>query len=257
MTGVRTRPIGGTSEAGDAASITLPRVVADHSESYFFRRFGRNRTDQRSAAFTSRPGWTMQLSTEVVGDVGVIRVRGDVDSIEAPNLDDAAMALLADGARSLVIDCRDIDFIDSAGLQVMVRAHQEAHATAARSPCAGPAPSPSGSSRPSAWTRCSSSTASPNNRTAPRSTRRLLKNPLVGARVFGGRGGHSVGAGQERSRTLSCWTRRRCAASWCRRAASRRSWLIIAASCSLTSCSRICSRRVGVGRRSRPMWSRR
>ena len=70
----------------------------------------------------------MQLSTEVVGDVGVIRVRGDVDSIEAPNLDDAAMALLADGARSLVIDCRDIDFIDSAGLQVMVRAHQEAHA---------------------------------------------------------------------------------------------------------------------------------
>ena len=68
----------------------------------------------------------MQLSTEVVGDVGVIRVRGEVDSIEAPNLDDAAMDLLGDGARSLVIDCRDIDFIDSAGLQVMVRAYKEA-----------------------------------------------------------------------------------------------------------------------------------
>ena len=70
----------------------------------------------------------MQLSTEVVGDVGVIRVRGDVDSIEAPNLGAVVMELLGDRARSLVIDCRDIDFIDSAGLQVMVQAHNEAHA---------------------------------------------------------------------------------------------------------------------------------
>jgi anti-anti-sigma factor len=70
----------------------------------------------------------MKLSTEVVDDVGVIRIRGEVDSTEAPSLDDAAMDLLGDGARSLVIDCRDIAFIDSAGLQVLVRAHQEAHA---------------------------------------------------------------------------------------------------------------------------------
>ena len=70
----------------------------------------------------------MQLSTEVVGDVGVIRVRGEVDSIEAPNLDEAVTDLLGDGARSLVIDCHDIHFIDSAGLQVMVRAHKEARA---------------------------------------------------------------------------------------------------------------------------------
>ena len=31
-------------------------------------------------------------------------------------------------ARNLVIDCCEIDFIDSAGLQVMVRAHKEAQA---------------------------------------------------------------------------------------------------------------------------------
>ena len=38
------------------------------------------------------------------------------------------MDLLGDRARSLVLDCRDVDFIDSGGLQVMVQAHNEAHA---------------------------------------------------------------------------------------------------------------------------------
>ena len=48
-----------------------------------------------------------------------------------------------------------------------------------------------------------------------------------------------------------------CAASWFLKAALRRSWQIIATSCSPTRCLRTCSPRVVVDRRSRPMWWRR
>jgi stage II sporulation protein AA (anti-sigma F factor antagonist) len=70
----------------------------------------------------------MQLSTEVVGDVGVIGVRGEVDTISAPQLHEAAVAMFGKGARSLVMDCAEIDFIASDGLAVMVRLHNQAHA---------------------------------------------------------------------------------------------------------------------------------
>jgi anti-sigma B factor antagonist len=70
----------------------------------------------------------MQLTTEVVGAVGVVRVRGEVDTVSAPELHEAAAAMFSEGARSLVIDCREIDFIASDGLDVMVRLHKEAHA---------------------------------------------------------------------------------------------------------------------------------
>ena len=69
----------------------------------------------------------MQLNTEIVGDVGVIRVRGEVDAITAPKLHETATEMLSDGARSLVIDCHDIDFIASDGLEVMIRVWEQAH----------------------------------------------------------------------------------------------------------------------------------
>jgi anti-anti-sigma factor len=64
----------------------------------------------------------MHFSTGVVGDVGLIRIAGAVDDLTAPELDEAAERMLSGRARSLVIDCHDIDFIDSAGLRVIVRA---------------------------------------------------------------------------------------------------------------------------------------
>jgi anti-sigma B factor antagonist len=70
----------------------------------------------------------MHLSTQVVGDVGVIHIDGEVDTVHAPELREAAERLLGDGARSLVIDCRAIEFIDSAGLQAMVQSFKAAQA---------------------------------------------------------------------------------------------------------------------------------
>jgi anti-sigma B factor antagonist len=67
----------------------------------------------------------MHLSTEVEGDIGMIRVCGDVDVLEAPKLDNAIAWMLDDGARSLVIDIRDVDFIASDGLRALIRAHKQ------------------------------------------------------------------------------------------------------------------------------------
>jgi len=64
---------------------------------------------------------------EVVGNVGVIRVRGDVDVVEAPTLSAIAKRLLSDGARDLVVDFGGVDFVDSTGLRVLLQAHQQAH----------------------------------------------------------------------------------------------------------------------------------
>jgi len=70
----------------------------------------------------------MHISTRVVGDLGVIHIDGEVDTIHAPKLREEAERLLGDGAHSLVIDCRDIEFIDSAGLQAMVQSYKAAQA---------------------------------------------------------------------------------------------------------------------------------
>ena len=121
----------------------------------------------------------MQLSTEVVGDVGVIRVRGDWIRSRLRNSTTPLWTCSGDGARSLVIDCRDIAFIDSAGLQVMVRAHQEAHAHGGTVTVR----------RPSAFTLRLLQTVGldtvliidglPENRTAPRSTEPRASTALV------------------------------------------------------------------------------
>jgi anti-sigma B factor antagonist len=70
----------------------------------------------------------MQLTAEVVGDVGVVCVDGEVDAVSAPDLYAAAGDLIADGARSLVIDIGKVDFIASDGLWTLVRAFNLARA---------------------------------------------------------------------------------------------------------------------------------
>jgi anti-sigma B factor antagonist len=70
----------------------------------------------------------MFMNMEVVGDVGVIRVRGEVDLLEAPRLDEVAQKMLGDGAHTLVIDLDGVPFMDSSGLRVLIEAHRRAHA---------------------------------------------------------------------------------------------------------------------------------
>jgi anti-sigma B factor antagonist len=66
------------------------------------------------------------LSNEIVGDIGIIRVQGELDRLDAPDLSDLATKMLDEGARSLVIDCEEVTFIDSTGLSVLIKAQKHA-----------------------------------------------------------------------------------------------------------------------------------
>jgi len=64
-----------------------------------------------------------QLSTEVLGgDVHVTAVSGELDLETAPKLEAALDEGIGAGARAVVIDLTNCEFIDSTGLAVLVRA---------------------------------------------------------------------------------------------------------------------------------------
>jgi len=58
-----------------------------------------------------------------------IKVMGDVDIATAPSLHQQLTTALVDPAGSVVVDLRDVTFIDSTGLGVLVNARQRARAT--------------------------------------------------------------------------------------------------------------------------------
>lgn len=73
----------------------------------------------------------MQLTTQVVEDVGTVQVRGEVDRFVAPRLERVMQRMLRDGISQLVIDCQGIEFIDSAGLGAILQAYIRAKAQGA------------------------------------------------------------------------------------------------------------------------------
>ncbi len=66
-----------------------------------------------------------QASFETVTDSrgdNVLCVQGEIDVHTAPGLRRELVALTDEGARSIVVDGRDLEFIDSSGLRVIVEA---------------------------------------------------------------------------------------------------------------------------------------
>lgn len=51
-----------------------------------------------------------------------IALRGELDMATAPILDDQLLVSHRDGARAILLDLRDVTFIDSSGLHALVRA---------------------------------------------------------------------------------------------------------------------------------------
>jgi anti-sigma B factor antagonist len=68
----------------------------------------------------------MDLSSRLEGGVGHLRVTGEVDASTAPELRARGSSLLDDGARTLLVDCSHLTFIDSAGLSVLLDLHDMA-----------------------------------------------------------------------------------------------------------------------------------
>ena len=60
------------------------------------------------------------------GDATVIAVSGELDLASSPALQEELDRVASAGAQLLIIDLRQLDFMDSTGLSVLVRAHQRA-----------------------------------------------------------------------------------------------------------------------------------
>lgn len=66
------------------------------------------------------------LSTEEwVDDVVVVRATGAIDMLTAPQLQESIQHALDKGPAALVVDLTAVDFLASAGMQVLVWAHNE------------------------------------------------------------------------------------------------------------------------------------
>jgi anti-sigma B factor antagonist len=65
----------------------------------------------------------MELSfrTRTVADWTVLQVTGEVDLATRDELRERLLALVAEGARNLVVDLTGLEFIDSSGLGVLIR----------------------------------------------------------------------------------------------------------------------------------------
>jgi anti-sigma B factor antagonist len=62
----------------------------------------------------------MEISKSVETNFTIIKVMGEVDAVSSLELDNQLKASLASGAKNLLIDCGQLDYISSAGLGVFM-----------------------------------------------------------------------------------------------------------------------------------------
>jgi anti-sigma B factor antagonist len=79
------------------------------------------------------------VSVDDLGRVSVVRVQGEVDAATAPRMGETINRLLA-RRRRVVLDLRDVDFMDLHGLAVLMRATRRARAEGVSFSIARPAP---------------------------------------------------------------------------------------------------------------------
>ena len=80
-----------------------------------------------------------EVSVDDLGRVTVVRVQGEVDAATAPRVGETVNRLLARRQR-VVLDLRNVDFMDLHGLGVMIRATRRARADGGSFAIARPAP---------------------------------------------------------------------------------------------------------------------
>ncbi|MBQ1685159.1 MAG: STAS domain-containing protein [Clostridia bacterium] len=66
----------------------------------------------------------MELSFNSNDGAAVISIAGRLDTVTAPELDDYINARIS-GIETLTIDCAGLEYISSAGLRVLLRAHKK------------------------------------------------------------------------------------------------------------------------------------
>jgi anti-anti-sigma factor len=66
------------------------------------------------------------------GQAAIVVVRGELDLATSPQLEEKLRKLLETGSEPLVIDLRELEFMDSTGLSIIVKAHQRLSETGRR-----------------------------------------------------------------------------------------------------------------------------
>ncbi len=78
---------------------------------------------------------TTRLDTEVHGDVGIVRIAGDLTPASEEGLSAAWARASADGHRAVVLDFSEMEYMNSGGIgllvQLLVRANRTKHGLAA------------------------------------------------------------------------------------------------------------------------------
>jgi anti-anti-sigma factor len=69
---------------------------------------------------------TCEVSEHTVDDVAVVAASGVIDMLTAPQLEEALRSALGKKPASLVVDLSGVEFLASAGMGVLVAAHDEA-----------------------------------------------------------------------------------------------------------------------------------
>jgi anti-sigma B factor antagonist len=67
------------------------------------------------------PKRDVAVDVERLDQLALVKVDGEFDLARAPSLDDQIEELLAAGVRQIVIDLRNAHFIDSQGVQILVK----------------------------------------------------------------------------------------------------------------------------------------
>lgn len=64
----------------------------------------------------------MDIVSENQGDAAILRPKGKIEMMGAPELKEAIHARMAAGAKKIVVDMRSVTFIDSSGYGVLIEA---------------------------------------------------------------------------------------------------------------------------------------
>jgi anti-sigma B factor antagonist len=75
---------------------------------------------------TASSGSTCDVTEHWVGEVAVVAVAGVIDAVTAPQFDEALRAAVANKPEGLVVDLTAVEFLASAGMGVLVAAHDDA-----------------------------------------------------------------------------------------------------------------------------------
>jgi anti-sigma B factor antagonist len=80
-------------------------------------------------ASTPEPPTTCEVSEQWVGRIAVVAATGDVDMLSAPLLEKAIESAVSQDPTGLIVDLTDVAFLASAGMGVLMAAHDKKPAT--------------------------------------------------------------------------------------------------------------------------------